>query len=197
MDITRFNVEEPDVRSHPVVRVLQDSVEDTIKNLSSQKISSQGVEIGRLKARLAIREGELVSLKTKLEEMNGCLEAKKAECIKIDAKYKDIKARHSLLEESNQKLEATTREYHQKIISLEVTNQSLSDENTNIKDLLRQCQDDKIKTESDNITLRDQVTNLGYDSSMKLGERMLWGTAMTLCYLIPSWRNQISPQLPL
>ena len=99
--------------------------------------------------------------------MNGCLEAKKAECIKIDAKYKDIKARHSLLEESNQKLEATTREYHQKIIGLEVTNQSLSDENKNIKDLLRQCQDDKIKTESDNITLRDQVTNLGYDSSMK------------------------------
>ena len=52
MDITRFNVEKTDVRSHPVVRVLQDSVEDTIKNLSSQKISSQEVEIGRLKARL-------------------------------------------------------------------------------------------------------------------------------------------------
>ena len=49
------NDKRPNAHESPVVQILQESVNETIKNLSSQKIGQQRVEIGRLSSRLAIR----------------------------------------------------------------------------------------------------------------------------------------------
>ena len=63
------DVKRPNTHESPVVQILQESVNETIKNLSSQKIGQQQVEIGRLSSRLASREQEIDSLRKELESL--------------------------------------------------------------------------------------------------------------------------------